>query len=65
MTILQEVTINKPNLKQFSKVIKGRINNCKVISTKSLDLKDEEVERNPKLVELEIEEVKLFDKFDP
>ena len=34
-------------------------------TTKSLDLKDEEMERNPKHIETKIKEVKLFDDADP
>ena len=35
-----------------------------MITIKSLDLKNEEVERNTKLAKLKIEEVKLFDELD-
>ena len=35
-----------------------------MIIVESLDLRDEEVERKSKPVELEIEEVRLFDKSD-
>ena len=41
-----------------------KIDDCKMTSTKSLDLMDGEVERNPKLIELKIEKVKLFDEFN-
>ena len=33
MTSLQENVINKPDIRQSSKIVKGRINNCKMIST--------------------------------
>ena len=36
-----------------------------MIIAKLQNLRDNDVERNPKLVELENKEVKLFDEFDP
>ena len=36
-----------------------------MITTKLLDLRDKEVERNLKLIELEIKEVRMFDNPDP
>ena len=37
-----------------------------MITIKSLNLRDKEAKRNPKLAkESEIEEIKLFDEFDP
>ena len=65
MSRLQEITINKFNLGQSVKMVKGRIDDCKIISTELLDLKDGEVEKNLKLTKLKIEKVKLFDEFDP
>ena len=63
--LYDQPTRDNNNLKQSNKVMKGRIDDCKVISTKSLDLRDKEVERNLKSDESKIEEVKLFDKSDP
>ena len=64
MTSLQEMTINKPDLRQSSKVVKERNDNCKMIFTKSLDLRDGKAKRNIKLTEFEIKEIMLFDEFN-
>ena len=45
--------------------MKGRIDNCQMITIESLDLRDGEIETNLKSIELEKEEVKLFDKSNP
>ena len=57
--------MNKPNLIQSNKAMKGRINGQKMIFAKSLDPKDREIETNLKQTKLEIEEIKLFDEFNP
>ena len=44
--------------------IKGKINNCQMITIKSMDLRDNEVERNLKPIESKIEEVRLFNEYD-
>ena len=55
---------NKFELRESSKTMKGKFDKCQMITIESLDLRDDEVERNPKLIESKIEEVRLFDEFD-
>ena len=66
MTITQNVPQMQSKFKpgQSNKPVKGKFDDYQIITVESLDLRDEEVERNPKPTKSKIEEAKLFDDFD-